>query len=267
MFRKKLAAFLATALMVVSLPATFLAGEWNTNGGTGEAEGSNWSVDPVIEVELPGDLAFGINPLYLDANEDGVAGDAQIVTGQYIIKNFSNIDVLVTADTSVRAGDEVTGINFLTTNTTDSVTGELVSNASPAVRNVYLVQMLPKAPATVSGEEVILNVNEFTLASGSKDEIGGVVLASDAQRVLFKLDSCLVSDGAHVLQPSNISGFTFAGAVDPNAQYLEGEVIVKTVFTLTTLTENQSNNAYVTSSHNSASYDATVVVATPAATP
>ena len=51
-------------------------------------------VDPVIEVELPGDLAFGINPLSLDADDDGTADD-QIVTSQYMITNYSNVPVLI----------------------------------------------------------------------------------------------------------------------------------------------------------------------------
>lgn len=265
MFKKKLSAILATALVAVMLPTTFLAGEWNTNGGQSEVEGENYGVEPIIEVELPGDLVFGINPLYLDANEDGTAGDAQIVTGQYVIKNFSNVDVLVSTATSVRAGDGVDDIEFMATNTRDAVTGELESTSD--ARRVYLVQMLPKAAATIATDDaVILDVNEFTLASGAPNEIAGLVLGSDAATALFKLDACAVSGDAYVLESDNVSGFEFAGAVDPDKSFYDGEVIVKTVFTLTTLTENQSNNAYTGLLLNGATYDETVVQATPAAT-
>ena len=41
------------------------------------------------------------------------------------------------------------------------------------------------------------------------------------------------------LAATNVSGFQFAGAVDPNAAFAEGDVKVKTVFKLTTLSENQ----------------------------
>ena len=75
MLKKKLSTFLAVALAAVMLPTTFLAGESDTNGGTAEMEWGMYGVEPIIQVELPGDMAFAVNPLYLDANEDGISGD------------------------------------------------------------------------------------------------------------------------------------------------------------------------------------------------
>ena len=67
---------------------------WNVNGASTTIEGTAYTVDPIIEVELPGELTFGINPLSLDADEDGTA-DSQIISGEYLIVNNSNVPVLV----------------------------------------------------------------------------------------------------------------------------------------------------------------------------
>ena len=43
-----------------------------------------------------------------------------------------------------------------------------------------------------------------------------------------------------------VSGFTFVGAVNPNATFDDGDITVSTTFTLTTLTEAQYTNGYET---------------------
>lgn len=112
MVKKILATAAATAVMTSMFAATAFAAEelpeWNTNGGQSLIEGDTYVVQPVIEVALPGELSFGINPLKLDADDDPetTTDRVQIISGEYTIANYSNVDVLVTANTKV-VGDSV----------------------------------------------------------------------------------------------------------------------------------------------------------------
>lgn len=60
----------ATAVLTSMLAMPVCAAEWNTNGGSSTVEGDAYVVQPTIEVELPGDLTFGVNPLMLNVAEE-----------------------------------------------------------------------------------------------------------------------------------------------------------------------------------------------------
>ena len=146
MFRKKVIATATTAALVTGMFAgTAMAAEWNENGGSQTVEGVSTAVQPTISVELPGDLAFGINPLKLDADEDQKA-DGQIVATSYGIVNYSNVPVLVNAKTSATAG---TGVNLKTSIEYNSDTNELKPTADTD-KDVFLLQVFPAKTSGVS---------------------------------------------------------------------------------------------------------------------
>lgn len=147
MFRKKVIATATTAALVTGMFAgTAMAAEWNENGGSQTVEGVSTAVQPTISVELPGDLAFGINPLKLDADEDQKA-DGQIVATSYGIVNYSNVPVLVNAKTSAKAG---TGVNLKASIEYNSNTNELKPTADTD-KDVFLLQVFPAKTSTASG--------------------------------------------------------------------------------------------------------------------
>ena len=259
MFKKKLLAItLAASLMTAMIPTGVMATEatpaWNTNGGQATVEGGIYSVDPIIEVELPGDLEFGINPLYLDADGDGAAESTQIVSGQYTVINYSNIDVLVTAKTTATAAD---GVTLLSAVAVDDNSGELTAGTD--TKNVFLAQMLPTEAATVNEDGTVkLNTTALSVADGVESTMAGLSL-NTAQTVSFILSEYDYTNDK--LLPACVSGFVFDGAVDPNAAFAEGDITVQTVFTLNTLSDNQYTKSYEVMKYNSntGSFDATVV--------
>ena len=249
MIKRRLMATAMTAALITSMFATTAMAEdatkeWNSNGGSMTVEGTTTVVEPTIEVELPADLSFGINPLKLNVAEEGqTANNKQIVGADYFIKNYSNVDVLVKASTTVTGADTV---NILSKGAYDDKSKELTANTDSAKKNVLLIQAMATA-ITVSGESVAATYGDFTAStetSNSADDVktkAGAVLSATATDVLFKLDK---NDGT--LKETNIGAFTFDGSVDPTAAFADGDVTVKTVFTLNTLTDSQSQNSYDT---------------------
>lgn len=257
MFKKVLASATLVAVMTGMLGMTAFASDipWDTNGGTSTIEGEAYGVEPTISVELPGDLAFGINPLYLDADEDGKV-DPQIVTAQYTITNYSNVDVQITTKTKLTVGSDVAIIEPEDNSKFDSKSKELL--AVDKKKAIWLYQLLPTAAATIKDGAGVLTVTDIAHdATKFKGDVPGNTLnATDDKEVIYKLAKF---DEAKNLQPANVSGFAFSGAVDPNASFAEGDVKVTTVFTLNTLTTNQSSSLFEASDLNSKTYDATVV--------
>lgn len=246
MFRKKVIATATTAALVTGMFAgTAMAAEWNENGGSQTVEGVSTAVQPTISVELPGDLAFGINPLKLDADEDQKA-DGQIVATSYGIVNYSNVPVLVNAKTSATAG---TGVNLKTSIEYNSDTNELKPTADTD-KDVFLLQVFPASASGVSYSDdtgVTIKGNTITKAAtgGVKDETtaqaaGALVLSGTANSVDFKL-AAFEND---TVKATNASGFTFDGVVNPNATFADGDVTVSTVFTLSVISQKQYDGGY-----------------------
>ena len=235
MYKKKLIASATTAVLVTGMLAgTAMADELNENGATQTVTGESSAVQPIISVELPGDLTFAINPLRLDANDDGTK-DEQIVATSYGIVNYSNVPVLVKA---VAAND--TKLVGATADVSyDANTDELTSAAG--TKDVLLIQAFPSATDGVawSNDTVTVKAQDLTKitnADGAKGK-GGLILSGTENDVNFKLNA-VSADG--------VSGFTFAGAVNPNATFDDGDITVSTTFTLTTLTADQYQNGYKT---------------------
>lgn len=248
MFKKVLASATLVAVMTSMLGMTAFASapatpEWDTNGGKATVEGDGVAVEPIIQVELPGDLSFGINPLRLDADEDGTA-DQQIVKVDYTITNYSNVDVLVTAETKATVGDKVELVDVtVAADSYDTNSKELVPSTTAGNKAMWLVQLLPTAATTITDGVGVLGLTDLNYnGTDLKTTIKGYTITSTANEVLFKLAK--YDYATDTLAPENVSGFAFAGAVDPDSTFVEGDVKVSTVFTLKTLTDKQSTGSY-----------------------
>lgn len=244
MFRKKVIATATTAALVTGMFAgTAMAAEWNENGGSQTVEGVSTAVQPTISVELPGDLAFGINPLKLDADGDQKT-DGQIVATSYGIVNYSNVPVLVNAKTSAQAG---TGVNLKTSITYDQHTSELKPDADTN-KDVFLLQVFPKTGGVAYSNDTGVTITGNAIDksdSGVKNEdtaknAGALVLKAGANSVDFKL-AALEDD---TVKAANASGFTFDGVVNPNATFADGDVTVSTVFALSVISQKQYEKGY-----------------------
>ncbi len=250
---RKMVRTAATTLAVASMfTMSAFAADWNTQGGTAEVEGTGNYVEPVIEVELPGDLSFGINPLQLDANEDGTT-DPQIVTSDYIITNYGNVPVAITAETTAAVGGKV---ELQADASYDTKTGDL---ASVDTKNaLWLVQLYPKEIKIENGEvKLTVEPIDFSAKQKNADIYGQVIKAAadgvDPAKVKFLLE-------AHNDTASCIGAFQFSGAVDPNAAFDENDTVsVKTKFTLNTVSANQKTKSYAPLDLNSKTYAASVV--------
>lgn len=238
MVRKMVRTAAATLAVASMFSMSVFAAEWNTQGGSAEVEGEGTYVEPVIEVELPGDLAFGINPLQLDADEDGTA-DAQIVSGTYPVINRGNVRVAITAETVATAGGTVEVLDDAAYDTTSKDLAAVSGKQA-----VWLVQLYPTAVAIDAEGAVDLTVTDVE-AEDKNANIAGQVVSKDESApttVKFRLEP--YSD-ATSKDGSCASGFKFSGAVDPNAAFAEGDTLsVKTTYTLTTVSENQKDTLY-----------------------
>lgn len=238
MFKKRLTTLTAVLAMTSMFACSVSAAEWNNDGGKAEVEGSNTVVEAAIEVELPGDLMFGLNPLRL-TTEDPANPEAtvssQIVTGQYAVINYSNVPVVVSASTAVTAKQDV---ELTQSPTKDTNTGEL--EHVDGKKSIYLVQEYP-TDITVNSEGVVnLSVNGVTI-DNAIDSSGAALDTANTTDVIFSLAKWGEQEQP---LPANVGGFKFGGALDPNAGYAEEDITLKTTYTLTTVTEQQAQAGY-----------------------
>ena len=245
MIKRRLMATAMTAALITSMFATTAFADetkaWNTDGGSLTVEGASTTVEATLEVELPTDLSFGINPLKLDVSEDSSKPNKkQIVGADYLITNYSNVDVLVKASTKVTAESTV---DLKTAGAYDDKSFEL--SPTKDKKAVLLIQALATAITVGTDESVTTTYGDFTASAAASNDAtsvngkAGAILGAGDTDILFKLAK---NDGT--LKSANIGAFTFDGSVDPNAAFTDGDVKVTTVFTMSTLTGNQSTNSY-----------------------
>lgn len=245
MIKRRLMATAMTAALITSMFATTAFADetkaWNTDGGSLTVEGASTTVEATLEVELPTDLSFGINPLKLDVSEDSSKPNKkQIVGADYFITNYSNVDVLVKASTKVTAESTV---DLKTAGAYDDKSFELSPTADK--KAVLLIQALATAITVGTDESVTTTYGDFTASAAASNDAtsvngkAGAILGTNDTDILFKLAK---NDGT--LKSTNIGAFTFDGSVDPNAAFTDGDVKVTTVFTMSTLTDNQSDKSY-----------------------
>ena len=260
MTKKKVISTLAVAALTVSSSMTAFAGaattapEWGQNGGQSTVTGDSYAVQPVIEVELPAELTFGVNPMKLDADGDtATTGDnTQILSTDYLIVNYSNVPVEIKTETkaTVNTVEEATAagaaaIGFVVApaaSNWDAVTKELKNDTNQ--RSVLLIQQLPTGAATVTGDTPTLAVTKpvWGTDTPAAADISGQMIGTTANEVYF-----LLTANNGTLAAGNVSGFTFSGAVNPNTQFYDGEITVSTVFTCNIITAQQAGdtNKYV----------------------
>ena len=245
MIKRRLMATAMTAALITSMFATTAFADetkaWNTDGGSLTVEGASTTVEATLEVELPTDLSFGINPLKLDVSEDSSKPNKKQIEGaDYINTNYSNVDVLVKASTKVTAESTV---DLKTAGAYDDKSFEL--SPTKDKKAVLLIQALATAITVGTDESVTTTYGDFTASAAASNDAtsvngkAGAILGAGDTDILFKLAK---NDGT--LKSANIGAFTFDGSVDPNAAFTDGDVKVTTVFTMSTLTDNQSTNSY-----------------------
>lgn len=273
MFKKRLTTLTAVLAMASMFACSVSASSdpipWNTDGGSETIEGSNEMVSPVLEVELPGDLMFGINPLRLsteDRTQPGVENatvSSQIVTADYTVINRSNVGVIVSANTSVKAEDN-SNVELLDSSEAftakDANTKELTSTAGK--KAIWLAQLYPTKVTVGAEEKVTLSVGDADLAKASAAPtiaaLGADLDDSKTESAPANVSFRLAARSGETITSANASGFRFGGAVDPNAAFEDGNVQVKAVYTLKAVTDQMAKDGYQTVN---AAFDTTVVKA------
>lgn len=174
MIKRRLMATAMTAALITSMFATTAFADetkaWNTDGGSLTVEGASTTVEATLEVELPTDLSFGINPLKLDVSEDSSKPNKkQIVGADYLITNYSNVDVLVKASTKVTAESTV---DLKTAGAYDDKSFEL--SPTKDKKAVLLIQALATAITVGTDESVTTTYGDFTASAAASNDATSV---------------------------------------------------------------------------------------------
>ncbi len=257
MTKKKFLAALSTAAITTSLLATtaFAATpsiEWNNNGGSATGEGSGSVRVPVIEVEVPLELPFAVNPYKLNlSEEEGTTITDQIWSDNYMIVNHSEVPVAVKTASKATAGTDVT---LETAVTVDANKGKYVGTDADA-KNAFIGMQFAKTIAfaddvyTPTYEDL-----EFS-ATAIKDEAslqgkGGLLLGTADEEAIFVLGTDS-ADGA------NAAAFKYVGVVNDSTTeaYTDEDFKVTTVYTLSVLASDDIQadgtvNGYVAATEN-----------------
>lgn len=245
--KKKL---LSTAAAIAALSAMYAVPALALGLGEGEQStevtGLSEIYTPAIDIALPGDLSFGINPLSYDTDGDPATTDdqIQIVATDYLMENYSDVPVAIKTATKAEKGENSSTAVITNGALYNTESGEL--QVSKDASEVFLLQVLPQAGAisqdadgvffiSDAGIDLTTITNEATALSK-----GACVLSTGANDITFILDK--ITTGATELD--QISGFTFSGAVDPQATFVGDDVKVTTVFTLEVLSDAQYARSY-----------------------
>lgn len=244
---------LATVLAVSSLCATnVFAAATATPEPYGTVDGTNYVEETLIDVTLPGDLMFGINPLQRSiAQEDGGSVSSQIITGQYEVINNGNTDVAISVNTGARAlpawdaqASEATKADLLGEAVYNATTKSLSASSIDGGKAIWLNQMLCTSASVGTDDVVTINVASLNAANGMpvNSDVGtkGKVLSANTiQNAVFVLDA-----RGENLVSGNVSGFKFDGRVDPNADFQNDDVCVRSVFDVKAITSAQKTSGF-----------------------
>jgi len=252
MTKKKILAAVSAAAMATSLFATtaFAAGatvEWNNNGGSATGEGESWTRNPVIEVEIPYELPFAINPYKLDLREDTSAGTAitdQIWSDNYLIINNSEVPVAVTTKSKAEAGTS-SNLTIETAPKYNTNTGEM-EGTDATKKNAFIGMQFAKT-ATYASEAYTFTYDTLAFSStaikdkASLQAAGGLVLGGTDETVTLVLDKA-----PDTPDDSNVAAFKYVGVVNNSTTeaYTDADIKVTTVYELKVLTDNASTTGY-----------------------
>lgn len=240
MTKKRLISAIAVTAMITSMFATTAFAEdpaWNSQGGKATVEGGSYSVEPTVEVALPGDLTFGINALKLNVAEEGqTENKAQIISTDYSVVNLSNIPVVV--DVAVTAKAE-SGVTMMAAATYDDKTKELTHAAD--TKNAFLCMSINKTAAFANDVYTFTygTVDDKVKSTAEAKAQASAILASNtASNVKFGLKA------ASATMDGSAAAFTLQGAVDPQSSFAENDITLSAVYTLTLVTDSQLTNGY-----------------------
>lgn len=219
--------------------------EWNSNGGQSSVHGDAEVYEASIEVELPGEIVFGVNPMKLNVSEDPDNPEtSQILSGSYLITNFSEVPVDVSVSTVIKANDKlsvVTGSGTSWTAVTWDTTNPKELKTVDGKKAVLLVQ---KYPQTIDNDgNMTIEKQVFSgESSGAKpNALKGDILSTSApaKPVSFVLNAFDESKANE-----SMGGFEFDGAVDPKASFTEDDIVLESTFTMSILTDAQKEKNY-----------------------
>ena len=251
MTKKKFLAALSTAAITTSLLATtaFAATtpEWNNNGGQATGEGGGEVRVPVIEVEVPLELPFAVNPYKLNLAEEGDAITDQIWSDNYMIINHSEVPVAVKTESYATVGSDVTLESAVATDTKSKkfigadatkkgvMLGMQFATDIALANDAYTIDYGDKlrfdAETPATGETAI--TNEASLQAKN-----GLLLGSgdtNKEEATFVLGTEAVE--ADVAKGVNAAAFKYVGAVNDSTTevYADEDLKVTTVYTLSVL--------------------------------
>lgn len=263
MKNKKIMTFIMSTVLTVSMATCAFAAdadaEWNSDTGVDIRVADTSVRQPVMEVQLPGDLAFQVDPLLIE-------NDAQITGGDYNVVNLGDTAVLVNVQPQINLGDG-SEIEVKDTATLDAKTNTYADlTSTDGKKAVYMIAIAAdKAAALKDGNKD--GVYEFTYKANATNigmtentvtETTSTVTyakgdVTDAPVVLgsapsadksfsFELEAATYTDDA-LTSAGSVSSFTLVGAVDPHKTYAEGEVAVKATYKMTLQTKNELTTA------------------------
>ena len=265
MKNKKIMAFIMSTVLTVSMATCAFAAdadaEWNSDTGV-DIRVANTSVrQPVMEVQLPGDLAFQVDPLLIEK-------DAQITGGDYNVVNLGDTAVLVNVQPQINLGDG-SEIEVKNTAELDAKTNTYTDLTSTTGKKAVYMTAIAADKATALKDGNKDGVYEFTYkandtnigmtentvteaastvkyAKGEAATDAPVVLesaASAAKSFSFELEAATYNTDGALSSVGSVSSFTLVGAVDPHKTYAEGEVAVKATYKMTLQTKNELTTA------------------------
>ena len=268
-FKKVLAATLITTMALsTTVFGASATPEWNNDNGEQTVIGDAQVVQPVLEVALPGDLAFTLDPLKIE-------NDAQVVGGDYNIVNYSTVDVKVTVYPSIVKNDALSvvaapkGLNddktsykdldpvdskkaihlYVTpadTTTTLTDTNEdgiyefaYTSDATEVGRAAFVAGGTQEAPTWTAANKAGEADNGIAVLA----EAEANAKSDDSKSMIFYLQTPTF-DGEVLDKTANkgitaVTSFTVGGCADPSSIFYEGEVQIQAVYKMEMLSDNE----------------------------
>lgn len=173
--KKVVATTMAAALAVAAVPSTTVLAtaadpiEWGNDGGTQTVTGDGTVTQATIEVALPGEVNFVIDPYMIDS------GDKQIVAGDYNVINLGDVDVKVAVKPSLNLGTNVAVQSLGTAITEADASGDAtkIANSYPDIagtnKKVGIIMTFADAQSTVLKDTNGDGVYEFTYTADVKN--------------------------------------------------------------------------------------------------
>lgn len=256
--KKMLATVMATALAVTMIPAAAFASgsdpiDWNSNNGVDARFGDGNVRQPIIEVTLPGDLAFEVDPLKLNSA-------AEILGNDYNIINHSEVPVKVIVKPYINLEgndtlDVVSGNSLKLQNGDNGSKGYAPVSSNDATKKAVAMKAIV-ANKTSTDIEAKAEIYRFGYNGDGGTTIGRQMLAvNDDGSIVYKdtngskvsLSNAGTDDGIiwltgdkatankleFLLGPDSYDADGNSKALDPNGKIKDGSAAIATSFTFT----------------------------------